>query len=252
MTTPHTEAPATSGGDRERPRLSGVITSFNEEHNIGQCIASMSWCDEIVLVDSFSTDRTPEIARSYDKVRFFQRPYFGAGAQKNWALQHVQHDWIFLRSIRFFRLFRLAKLGRYSAALRLLGQVLHAKRAELAMAVFIILILAVLAATGMYYVETEAQPQVFPDIPNSIFWSIAALTNVGHAEPVTAVGRILASVISILGIGMFALPTGILGAGFVEEFRSRRREATRCPHCGGEILPDGTAGAPPGSPTRQG
>ena len=96
MTTPQTEAPATPGGDRERPQLSGVITSFNEEHNIGQCIASMSWCDEIVLVDSFSTDRTPEIARSYDKVRFFQRPYFGAGAQKNWALQHVQHDWIFL------------------------------------------------------------------------------------------------------------------------------------------------------------
>ncbi|HPA81726.1 MAG TPA: glycosyltransferase family 2 protein [Thermoanaerobaculales bacterium] len=86
--------PAESGP--AQPGLSGVITSFNEEHNIAQCIESMSWCDEIVLVDSHSTDRTPEIARAHPKVRFFQRPYFGAGAQKNWALQHVRHEWVFL------------------------------------------------------------------------------------------------------------------------------------------------------------
>ena len=76
--------------------MSGVITSFNEEHNIADCIESLSWCDEIILVDSFSTDSTPEIAQRYDKVRFFQRTYFGAGAQKNWAMQHVEGDWIFL------------------------------------------------------------------------------------------------------------------------------------------------------------
>jgi glycosyltransferase involved in cell wall biosynthesis len=76
--------------------VSGVVTSFNEEHNIADCLESLVWCDEIILVDSFSTDRTPEIAQSHDKIRFFQRPYFGAGAQKNWALKHVQHDWVFL------------------------------------------------------------------------------------------------------------------------------------------------------------
>jgi glycosyltransferase involved in cell wall biosynthesis len=80
----------------KRPKVSGVVTSFNEEHNIADCIESLLWCDEVILVDSFSTDRTPEIAKSYDKVRFFQRAYFGAGAQKNWALQHVQNDWVFL------------------------------------------------------------------------------------------------------------------------------------------------------------
>jgi glycosyltransferase involved in cell wall biosynthesis len=85
-----------SGDGRTRPKVSGVVTSFNEEHNIAACIESLSWCDEIVLVDSYSTDRTPEIARSYDKVRFFQRTYYGAGAQKNWAMQHVRYDWIFL------------------------------------------------------------------------------------------------------------------------------------------------------------
>jgi glycosyltransferase involved in cell wall biosynthesis len=92
------EEPATQQTEkgRQRPKVSGVITSFNEEHNIAECIESLLWCDEIILVDSYSTDRTPEIAQRYDKVRFFQRPYFGAGAQKNWAIQHVRHDWIFL------------------------------------------------------------------------------------------------------------------------------------------------------------
>jgi glycosyltransferase involved in cell wall biosynthesis len=81
---------------RPRPKVSGVITSFNEEHNIADCIESLEWCDEIILVDSFSTDKTPEIAQKFDKVRFFQRRYYGAGAQKNWALQHVNCDWVFL------------------------------------------------------------------------------------------------------------------------------------------------------------
>ncbi len=84
------------GHRRSRPPVSGVVTTFNEEHNIGACLESLQWCDEIVVVDSFSADRTPEIARSYPKVRFFQRSYYGAGAQKNWALQQVEHDWIFL------------------------------------------------------------------------------------------------------------------------------------------------------------
>jgi len=85
-----------TGGEGSAPAVSGVITSFNEEHNIASCIESLDWCKEIILVDSFSTDRTPEIAQSYDNVRFFQRRYYGAGAQKNWALRHVRHDWVFL------------------------------------------------------------------------------------------------------------------------------------------------------------
>ena len=79
-----------------RPKVSGVITSFNEEHNIADCIESLDWCDEIILVDSFSTDATPEIAKRHPKVKLFQREYFGAGAQKNWALQYVENDWVFL------------------------------------------------------------------------------------------------------------------------------------------------------------
>lgn len=85
------EAPAAS-----RPRVSAIITTFNEEAHIAGCIESLLWCDEILVVDSFSTDRTPEIARGYDKVRFFQRTYFGSASQKNWAMDQVESEWILI------------------------------------------------------------------------------------------------------------------------------------------------------------
>lgn len=79
-----------------RPRLSAVITTFNEEHNVADCIESVLWCDEVVLVDSFSTDKTQEIARSYEKVRLLERPYMGSASQKNWAMDQTQFEWILI------------------------------------------------------------------------------------------------------------------------------------------------------------
>ncbi len=139
---------------------------------------------------------------------------------------------LFLRSFRFFRLFRIAKLGRYSTAFQVLGQVVCAKRAELLVSGFAVFILTVLSAIVMFYAEHEAQPQIFPDIPASILWAIATLTNMGHSDPTTALGKCMAAMLDLLGLAMLALPTGVLGAGFVEEFQSRRKPPMQCPHCG--------------------
>jgi glycosyltransferase involved in cell wall biosynthesis len=76
--------------------VSAIITTFNEEAHIAGCIESLLWCDEILVVDSFSTDRTPEIVRGFAKVGFHQRTYFGSAAQKNWAMDQVAHDWILI------------------------------------------------------------------------------------------------------------------------------------------------------------
>ena len=78
----------------ERPKVSAIVTCYNEETNLPGCIESLLWCDEILVVDSFSTDRSPEIARGYDKVRFFQRPYLGGASQKNWAIDRARFEWI--------------------------------------------------------------------------------------------------------------------------------------------------------------
>lgn len=79
-----------------RSKVSAVITTFNEERNVADCIESLLWCDEVVVVDSFSTDRTRDIALSFEKVRFFQRLYMGSASQKNWAMDQTQHEWILI------------------------------------------------------------------------------------------------------------------------------------------------------------
>ena len=77
-----------------RPRVSAIVTCYNEQAHIAECLDSLTWCDEIIVVDSFSDDRTPEIVRGYDKVRFFQRAYYGGASQKNWAINRARFDWI--------------------------------------------------------------------------------------------------------------------------------------------------------------
>jgi glycosyltransferase involved in cell wall biosynthesis len=79
-----------------RPGVSAIVTTLNEEQNIAECIESLLWCDEILVVDSFSTDRTAEICRGYEKVHFHQRTYYGSAAQKNWAMDQVRSDWILI------------------------------------------------------------------------------------------------------------------------------------------------------------
>ncbi len=79
-----------------RPAVSVVVTTFNEEANIAACLDSLLWCDEILVIDSYSTDRTPEIVQGYEGVTFVQRTYFGSAAQKNWAMDNTQYDWILI------------------------------------------------------------------------------------------------------------------------------------------------------------
>ena len=82
--------------DGKRPGISVVVTTFNEETNIGACLESLLWCDEILVVDSYSTDRTPEIVQRYEEVTFHQRTYYGSAAQKNWAMDNTEYDWILI------------------------------------------------------------------------------------------------------------------------------------------------------------
>jgi glycosyltransferase involved in cell wall biosynthesis len=79
----------------DRLPISVIITTFNEEVNVAECIESVLWADEIVLVDSFSRDRTVEIARRYP-IDVLQRQYYGSAAQKNWALDRVKHEWVLI------------------------------------------------------------------------------------------------------------------------------------------------------------
>jgi voltage-gated potassium channel len=146
-------------------------------------------------------------------------------------------DLIFLRSARLMRLMRVLKLGRYSDAIQVFFRVVRLKKEQLVVAGFGVGILLIFASSLMYYFEHEAQPSVFGSIPHAMWWAIITLTTVGYGDvyPVTDMGRFLAAVIALLGIGMFALPAGILSAGFVEYGEMKKAPRGRCPHCGGRI-----------------
>ena len=143
-----------------------------------------------------------------------------------------------LRLLRAVRLLaRLARLGRYFSGLRTLSRVVHAKRSELLTVLLVLSILLFIASSLMYFAENGAQPDKFSNIPQSMWWSVITLTTVGYGDvtPVTFMGRLLAGVIAIVGIGLFALPAGILGSGFVEEIRRDADAVMTCPHCNKEI-----------------
>lgn len=145
-----------------------------------------------------------------------------------------------IRFLRLFRLFRLFKMSRYVESLNTLDDVVRSKKEELIVTIVMIAMLLLFASSLMYVVETDAQPDKFPDIPSAMWWGVATLTTVGYGDvfPVTPLGKVLGGCIAFLGIGMFALPTGILASGFAEEIKKRRRKDTACllcPHCGGDI-----------------
>ncbi len=146
-------------------------------------------------------------------------------------------DLRFMRALRLFRIFRLFKLGRYSRSLRAMGNMLRAKKEELLIAAFGVFVLLVIASSLMYFVEHEAQPEAFSSIPAAMWWGVATLTTVGYGDvyPVTILGKFLGAVISVLGVGMFALPAGIIASGFIEEFQKKKGKQTICPHCGKSV-----------------
>ena len=138
-------------------------------------------------------------------------------------------DLRFIRVLRLMRLLRIFKLNRYSNSMKLISTVLKDEKEKLAITIFMTTILLVLASALIYTVEHESQPEAFPNIISSMWWAIATLTTVGYGDvyPVTAMGKMLAGVIAILGIGLVALPTGILSSSFVNKIGEEEEEETR-------------------------
>ena len=128
-----------------------------------------------------------------------------------------------LRFMRVFRLLRLLKLTRYSTAMHMLGATLYTQRRALLAALMIVFMTLILTSSVIYLFEKDAQPEAFGSIPEAMWWGLATLTTVGYGDiyPITLVGKIFGSIVMILGIGIFALPVGILATGFAEEIRKR-------------------------------
>lgn len=134
-----------------------------------------------------------------------------------------------LRFLRIMRLLRVLKLTRYSAATNLLFKVLRDEARVIGAAMFILFVMLVVTASATYLAENADQPEAFGNIPQAMWWAVVTVTTVGYGDvvPITPLGKILGSILGFIGVGMVALPAGILASGFSRALHSRRRSLRR-------------------------
>lgn len=163
----------------------------------------------------------------------------------------ISANFMVLRMLRVLRLLRAFKLNRYMHALRDIGDVFRKKASQLISSMLVVSFLMLISAVLMYDAEHEAQPEVFDNALSGLWWAIVTVTTVGYGDihPITAFGRVMGGAIALLGIGLVAVPTGIITAGFSEQISQKRLEkdaAERsdyekqdekkfCPYCGHKI-----------------
>lgn len=161
----------------------------------------------------------------------------------------IKVDLRFLRILRLMRLFRLFKLAHYSDSIRMVGKVMNDKKNELTITLLGAFVLLLLTSTLMFEIEHDAQPEQFPNVFASLWWAVATLTTIGYGDvyPITALGKFLAGLTAIFGIGLVAIPTGLISVGFIEELDNLKKKKTKseaeancdgakfCPHCGHKL-----------------
>ena len=132
-----------------------------------------------------------------------------------------------LRMFRIIRILRVFRIHHYADPLRVIGDVLKKKQGQLLSSIFIVMILMVASSLMMYNLEHEAQPEAFANAFSGFWWAANTLLTVGYGDivPVTLAGKICGTLLTFLGVGMVAIPTGILSAGFMEQVSIVREKA---------------------------
>lgn len=148
-----------------------------------------------------------------------------------------------LRTLRVIRLLRIFKVNRYTKALSTIAAVFKSRSNQLFSSMFVVSLLMIIASVLMYNIENSAQPNVFDNAFSALWWAIATITTVGYGDiyPVTVAGKILSTIIALLGIALVAVPTGIISAGFMEQVTVSKKsdqedfEKSYCPYCGHKL-----------------
>lgn len=139
-------------------------------------------------------------------------------------LPFITANLLILRLFRLVRVMRIAKLGRMSRAFLSLSEAVRSRRYELLLTLYLAIGLLVLGATAMYWVEGPIQPDKFGSIPRSLWWAVITMTTIGYGDvyPITSIGKVIASLVAMAGIGLIAMPTGILAAAFSDAIQKHK------------------------------
>ena len=191
------------------PNLSSTLKSF------------LSWF-EVFSITIFSIEYIYRTIVSYKEKSRYNLSFFGVidllSVLPFFFGKLIGFDGRFVRVFRLFRISRILKLGKFSKSFELLGQGVYNVKKELYITFFVAFIMLFFSASGIYYLENPKQPQAFSSITESFWWAVSSLTGVGFEEifPKTFVGKLFGTFISLIGIGVVAVPTGIVSASFVE------------------------------------
>jgi voltage-gated potassium channel len=215
--------------------IGNIIAMVLESHQAIQIrFAEFFHYFELVSILIFSFEYLYRINQSYREnkwtgVRSYVFSFFGIidliSILPFYVKQFVLLDGRFFRILRLFRLTRVFKLGRDSKSLKLFIKALTGVKNELKFTLFLSVLTILFSASAIYFLENKAQPEVFSSITASIWWATVSLATVGYGDvvPITLWGKVFASIISLVGIGIVAIPTGIISASFVEEIHNSKK-----------------------------
>lgn len=208
---------------------SAIIIAIETLPNLPTPLAAgLAWL-EVALVVLFTVEYLARLFSAPDPLRY---------ALSVWglvdliailpALLLLAPDWAALRTLRLLRLARLLKLFRADRALARLGRALTSIRGELAVFGFLAVVVIYLAAVGIYHFEADAQPEHFGSIPASLWWAIATLTTVGYGDvyPITTGGQIFTALVLLVGLGVVAVPAGLVTAALLSDGSGHNKTPT--------------------------
>lgn len=223
--------------------LTGVSTEMRQSLRIFEIFSIIIFTIELLMRIYVSDITHPASNKLYSALKFIFSPF---GLIDLLAILPfyvpfiIKADLRFLRILRLIRFFRIFKISRYNSTLKLIWDVIKEKKAELQMTFFIASLMLLVSAFLMYHVENPVQPEKFSNIFASLWWAVATLTTVGYGDiaPITTLGKVISSFVAIMGIGLIALPTGIISAGFISKIDKNKSDIKKniCPHCGKEIV----------------
>ena len=202
--------------------LNLIAMVIESEPDLSNNLKDKLYIFEVVSIIVFSIEyiiRTIESIRDKNK---YNSSFFGLidlFAILPFYLQSIIGiDGRFIRVFRLFRISRIIKLGRFSKSFELLGKGIKNVKNELLLTFFIAFVMLFFSAAGIYYLENPVQAENFSSITESFWWAVASLTGVGFEQifPLTIGGKIFGTIISLIGVGVVAIPTGIISASFVQ------------------------------------
>ncbi len=168
----------------------------------------------------------PRFAGRYGRIRYLFSFWalLDLVALLPFVLTSIDATAYYLRLARLFRILRIARLGRFTKAWTLLGTAFISRRYELMVSGVVALLLLLVSSTFLFFFESAEQPEAFGSVPRALWWSVATLTTVGYGDvtPLSAAGRFFAGITAVAGIGLVAMPTGILAAAFSDVFQKQQ------------------------------